>query len=29
VRIENILHIADGRAKSFNAEPSPTLAELG
>jgi Xaa-Pro aminopeptidase len=28
VRIENILHIADGKAKSFNAEPSSTLAEL-
>ena len=28
VRIENILHIAGGRAKSFNAEPSPTLIEL-
>jgi Xaa-Pro aminopeptidase len=28
VRIENILHIAQGKAKSFNAEPSPTLLEL-
>jgi Xaa-Pro aminopeptidase len=29
VRIENILHVAGGRAKSFNAEPSGTLIELG
>ncbi|MCH7903518.1 MAG: aminopeptidase P family protein [Armatimonadetes bacterium] len=29
VRIENILHIAGGVAKSFNAEPSPTVIELG
>ena len=29
VRVENILHIADGVAKSFNAEPSTTLIELG
>ena len=28
VRIENILHIADGKATSFNAEPSPTLLEV-
>lgn len=28
VRIENILCIAQGKAKSFNAEPSPTLVEL-
>lgn len=28
VRIENILHISGGVAKSFNAEPSPTLTEL-
>lgn len=29
VRIENICHIGDGVAKSFNAEPSPTLIEVG
>ena len=27
IRIENILHIAGGRAKSFNEDPSPTLLE--
>lgn len=27
IRIENILHVADGRAKSFNEDPSPTLLE--
>lgn len=29
VRIENILYILDGAAKSLNAEPSPTILELG